>query len=58
MNKLMTRCMEEEQEKCPLYQAKRSEPGHVDLTCLYYRKDYLGKNGGDICDAPPPKKED
>ena len=57
MNVDMKRCMEDEQEKCPYYEAKCSRPGHVDLTCLYYRKDFLGKNGGDICTAPPPKKD-
>ena len=38
-----------EQEKCPEYRARCDKPGRVDMTCLWYRRDYLGKNGGSIC---------
>ena len=42
----------EAQEKCPAYLPKNETPGKVNLTCIWYRKDYLGKevnNGGSIC---------
>ena len=39
-----------EQEKCPHYEKKCDELGKVDLTCRYFRENFLGKNGGSICD--------
>ena len=39
-----------EQEKCVNYQPKDETPGKADLTCIYWRRDYLGHNGGSICD--------
>jgi hypothetical protein len=54
----MKKCgYEGEQEKCPSYEAKCEKPGHVNMTCFWYMKDYLGRNGGSICRIPPPKKE-
>ena len=50
----MKRCLEEAQEKCPWYEAKNNKVGKVDLTCLYWRKEFGGIE--DYCDAPPPKK--
>ena len=55
MNTKMQLCLEEQQEKCPEYKETCSRPGMVDLTCLYWRKDYLGK-GKDLCDRPPKEK--
>lgn len=55
MNGSLKRCLEEDQEKCPHYDPKNTKPGHVDLTCLHWRTDLLGKDCP-VCDAPPPKK--
>ena len=54
----MKRCDKEDQSECDLYEAKcDGKPGYVDLTCLFWRKDYLDDNGtGNICTAPPPQK--
>lgn len=49
-------CTEEKQEECKYYKPKESKPGHVDLTCLYWRTDLLGKDSP-VCDAPPPEKK-
>ena len=41
-----------EQERCPKYEPKCSIPGKVNMTCIWFRKDYLGcelNNGGSIC---------
>ena len=57
MHTLMKVCEYDEQEKCPDYEEKCSVPGRVDLTCTYWRHDYLGKNGGDVCTVPPKKYE-
>ena len=58
MNGKMKRCDCDEQEKCPFYAAKCSgRPGYIDLTCLFYRKNYLNSNGsGHICTCPPAEK--
>jgi hypothetical protein len=45
-----------EQEKCPNYRPKCEVVGKVDLTCLNFRKDHLGENGGSICDGEFYKK--
>ena len=52
MNTSMKSCQyEDEQEKCPQYKETDSRPGHVNLTCIHWRPDYLGEDTG-ICDAP------
>jgi hypothetical protein len=58
MNGEMKKCgYEGESEKCPNYLAKRETHGRVNLTCLWFLQDFLGRNGGSICTLPPPKKE-
>ena len=46
-----------EQEKCPKYKAKCDIPGKVNLTCFWFRKDWLGRNGGSICTKALKKDE-
>ena len=54
MNGQMRKCEhQEEQEKCDQYVAKCDKPKKVDMTCLFYMKDFLGTDGGSICWAPP-----
>ena len=40
------------QEKCPAYLPKCDRPGAVNMTCIWFRKDYLGhdeNHSGSIC---------
>lgn len=42
----------ESQELCPAYMPKCERPEMENLTCIWYRKDYLGQevnNSGSIC---------
>jgi hypothetical protein len=57
MNGEMKKCLfQGEQEKCSDYKAKSEKHGHVDLTCLWFMRDFLGKGGdGSICRLPPPR---
>ena len=57
MGLMMKRCECEDQTACDDYHEKISRPGYANITCLYWRKDYLDDNGtGDICTCPPPEK--
>ena len=54
MNGKMQRCDEDKQPECEQYQAKSDK----ELVCLWFRKDFLGKNGGSICTAPPKENKE
>jgi len=50
MNTRLKQCKHsDEMEKCPQYKEKCSRPGYVDLTCWWWREDFVDDG---CCTAP------